>query len=192
VPAVPIRARPLPDRSQVGTIRKTHNVPLDDWGLALRLDVELALVGAADAPVRLMAWFASRRNGVLLRSVLRPWRDGQGHLFTQTEPLRTTMRAGWFGGTLIVPYGAFPHPRNGSSYEVEARLMLVRVDRVGRAAVLGRGSTTFTVHADTVESEARPAPMPEVPEGEAPVVFPAPAGMDVEEVVPLPDGVGMP
>ncbi|MDA1196275.1 MAG: hypothetical protein O2894_13990, partial [Planctomycetota bacterium] len=147
--------------SRVLAVSKTHNVPLDagpgaEPDLALQLDVDYEVRGQAGRNVYVAIWFARVREGSLVRSALPAYGDREGNVTLQTRSAAVASDASRYRATLRIPYRAFPMSAGEASYDVEARVQILRVENGERVSMLCRGSTTFRVYG--YEEGAEPAP----------------------------------
>jgi hypothetical protein len=160
-PAGTVRYYPeLAFGSSIQEIRKNHNLPTRDGQLALRMDVLFNARGQAGRDVYLAAWFTDRRTGKLVSTPRRFYADGMGHLTVQTHRVRVAGDPASYASSLWVPYSAFPPPATGASYEVDAKVQLLRQESNGRVTVLCEGTTTFTVHGPGAPGAVAPASAP--------------------------------
>lgn len=158
-----------PSGSRIFGVSKLHNVPLDrgpgtEQDLALQLDVDYEVRNQAGRDVYIAVWFARKADGTLVRSAVPAYGDRTGNATLQTRTVRVAAAAARYKATLRIPYSAFPMGAGEASYDVEARVQVLRTEASGQVTVLCRGSTTFRVYG--------------FDEGEAPAPAPAPARDD--------------
>lgn len=159
-------------------ISKLHNVPLDrgpgtENDLALQIDVDYELRGQARRDVYVAIWFARTADGSLVSSAVDAYKDRAGNATLQTRSARVVTDPARYKATLRIPYRAFPMAVGEASYDVEARVQVLRTEPSGQVTVLCRGSTTFTVFGyDEGESPAAAAPESGFPEAAAPPAAP--------------------
>ncbi|MDF1700701.1 MAG: hypothetical protein P1V36_06035, partial [Planctomycetota bacterium] len=158
-----------PSGSRIFGVSKLHNVPLDrgpgtEQDLALQLDVDYEVRNQAGRDVYIAVWFARKADGTLVRSAVPAYGDRTGNATLQTRTARVAAAAARYKATLRIPYSAFPMGAGEASYDVEARVQVLRTEASGQVTVLCRGSTTFRVYG--------------FDEGEAPAPAPAPARDD--------------
>lgn len=181
-------------------ITKLHNVPLGtgraqpggEDELALQLDVDYEVRGQRGRDVYVAIWFVRATDGTMIRSSVPSYGDRNGNATLQTRAARVSLDAARYKATLRIPYRAFPMGAGEASYDVEARVQVLRTEARGQVTVLCRGSTTFRVYG--FEEGTEPASTPaDRPRGR-PVDLNAPRDAFPEagapgEVVP---GVSMP
>lgn len=151
--------------NRVYNITKVHNVALDNRSaapgeLALQLDVDYEVRGQAGRDVYVAVWFARSDDDTLIRSALPTYRDRAGHATLQTRAARVSQPAARFKATVRIPYRAFPMAAGESSYEVVARVQVLRSEPGGQVTLLCRGSTTFRVYGFDEDAGAEPDTMP--------------------------------
>jgi len=154
-PAGPPRATREVRVSNIDRIAKQHNLTMRIGGTGMRIDVTFTAINQANQSVYVGVWFARKEGGELIRSAMRDFSDASGNTTAQTRPVRVVGTASVYKTSVMVPYGAFPAPGAGDSYEIEARVQLMRREGAN-ARILARGTTTFRVHgpeADTGEGE---------------------------------------
>ena len=163
--SIPLPSEP-PTKTEVVAIAKTHNVL---WSCAcpdkaIRLDVLFAVVGMKGEYVGATVDFYDGRGRPIL-SVNYPWANRQGQVSAWTKLIRIQHDARWLKTALVVPYKAFPCPPDRGSYEVEARVRLLKRRGADDYETVVGGRTTFTVHGasegprdwrDYTGSERRP------------------------------------
>lgn len=138
-------AASTPAGARIRTVTKVHNVRLRDGTPALRLDVEFGATGQRGRSLHLAAGFARADTNATLRSLLPAYAGRAGNVVARTAPVRV-QADGRYRASLWIPYGAFPAPGAGRSYDVRAVVQLLRSERGGRETVLSHQDTTFTVH----------------------------------------------
>ncbi|MDJ0973349.1 MAG: hypothetical protein QNJ98_02670 [Planctomycetota bacterium] len=139
-----LRAAP-PAGATIATVTKVHNVQLRDGTAALRLDVEFSASGQQGRALFLAAGFARADTNATIRSLVPAFAGRSGNIVSRTAPVRV-QADGRYRASLWVPYGAFPAPGAGSSYNVRALVQLLRQEQGGRETVMSHQDTTFTVH----------------------------------------------
>ena len=158
----PLDARRLPTRTplpaapsatpacRILSIEKTHNVEAPDIEAAqlfLQFDVEYEVRGQQNRDVFVGIWFARVADGKLVRSIQRHFADSAGNVTLQTRwtrmPNNLPRR---YAATLRIPYAAFPVHETGESYEIEARVQVLRTEASRRVTALARDKTTFRVY----------------------------------------------
>lgn len=161
-PALPVAPRAFPTvatATRVFGVSKTHNVAIAGGDLALQMDVDYEVHGQDGRNVYVGIWFVRRDTGKHIRSALSTYGDTDGFVTLQTRTALVKGNAGRFTATLKIPYRAFPVSQSTESYEVEARVQILRADGNGRATSLARGNTTFRVYGfseDAPEVERTP------------------------------------
>ena len=159
VPRTPARSA----AGEVYGITKLHNVPLDRGpgtqdDLALQLDVDYEVRGQRGRDVYVAIWFVRASDGTMIRSAVPAYGDRDGHATLQTRSARVALDAARYKATLRIPYRAFPMGAGEASYDVEARVQVLRTEARGQVAVLCHGSTTFRVYGfDENEAPAEKA-----------------------------------
>lgn len=139
---------PASPRGQIVRMTKTHNVPMPDQGLALRIDVEFSTAGMRGQSVKLAAAFARADTGATIRSLVPAFAGASGNVIARTAPVTVQVDNGRFRASLWVPYGAFPTAAPGASYSVRS---LVQLQSGDGARVLAHANTSFTVHGPTAQ-----------------------------------------
>ncbi len=132
--------------SRVFGVSKTHNVPLTGGDLALQLDVDYEVQGQNGRNVYVAIWFVRTDTGSHIRSAVTTYADSDGFVTLQTRSAAVRGSPARFTATLKIPYRAFPVAQSSESYEVEARVQILRAEGQGRATSLARGTTTFRVY----------------------------------------------
>lgn len=154
--------------SRIFNITKMHNVPLDrgpgtEQDLALQLDVDYEVRGQNGRDVYVGIWFANKETGTMVQAAVPSYRDRAGNATLQTRAGRVAGNAARYKATLRIPYAAFPMGPGQASYDVEARVQVLRSEGRGQVTVLCRGSTTFRVYG--YEEGEEPAPPPAADDG---------------------------
>jgi len=158
----PLDSRRLPTRTplpatpsttpacRILRIEKTHNVEAPDIEAAqlfLQFDVEYEVRGQQNRDVFVGIWFARVTDGKFVRSVQRHFADSAGNVTLQTRwtrmPDNLPRR---YAATLLIPYAVFPVHETGESYEIEARVQVLRNETGRRVTALARDKTTFRVY----------------------------------------------
>jgi hypothetical protein len=151
-PALPTAPRAFPTvvtSTRVFSVAKTHNVALAAGDLALQMDVDYEVHGQDGRNVYVGIWFVRRDTGAHIRSALTTYADSDGFVTLQTRTALVRGNTGRFTATLRIPYRAFPVAQSSESYEVEARVQILRADGAGRTTSLARGTTTFRVYGSS-------------------------------------------
>jgi len=149
LPAQPAAPAELPRAlagSRVFGVSKSHNIPLPGGDLALQMDVDYEVVGQAGRDVYVAIWFVRTDTGAHIRAAMSTYADTTGFVTLQTRSARVEGASARFTATLKIPYRAFPVAQVNDSYEIEARVQILRDDGSGRATSLARGSSTFRVY----------------------------------------------
>lgn len=149
-PAGPPRATREVRVSNIDRIAKQHNLRMRTGGAGMRIDVTFTAINQANQSVYVGVWFARKEGGELIRSAMRDFSDASGNTTAQTRPVRVVGSASVYKTSVMVAYSAFPAPGAGDSYEIEARVQLMRREGVN-VRILARGTTTFTVHGPEAE-----------------------------------------
>ncbi len=159
--------------SRVIGIAKTHNVPLErvdgqPQDLALQFDVDYEVRNQANRDVQVAIWFARADGTGLVTSSMRQYADARGKVTLQTRSARVAGTSARYNAVLRIPYRAFPIKAGESSYDVKARVQILRSEAAGKVTVLCEGTTTFRVYGfeETAEEmkpeDAKPADSPAV------------------------------
>ncbi len=146
-PPAPVYAQ-VPTETRVLDIRKTHNVTWRNHRgtKALRLDVDLAVVGLRDQLVGAAVDFYTSPGNQPIRSILLPYANRTGQVSVWTRFVQMTKDAQIFTTTLIVPYRAFPCVGAASEgYGVEAVVRILRRQGPSDYVQVANASTTFHV-----------------------------------------------
>jgi len=136
----------MPTESKVIAVRKHHNVPWAGNWLALEFEMAFAVVGQSGQDVGATITFYEVATQRPLRAAMRPYVDSEGNLSIYTQLVPVSADAQVFRSRLKIPYRAFPWPTKGPTYEVEARVRLMRRSPEGEFAVLDRSTTSFNVN----------------------------------------------
>ena len=138
------------------SIQKTHNVEAPDGVgdvLFLQLDVEYEVRGQQGRDVYIGTWFARSADGRLVRSLRQRYADTAGNATIQTRWTRVTGATARYAATLLIPYQVFPAHESGKSYEIDARVQLLRNEARGRVSLLARDKTMFRVYGLSEEEQ---------------------------------------
>ena len=149
LPAAPQTFPAVASSSRVFGVAKTHNVALSQNELALQMEIDYEVRGQDGRDVYVAIWFVRTDTQKHIAAALDTYRDPGGFLTLQTRTARVRGNAGRFTATMRIPYRAFPVAQPNDSYEVEARVQVLRAERGGRATSLAKGATTFRVYGYT-------------------------------------------
>jgi hypothetical protein len=158
-PSLPTAPRAIPtavSATRVFSVAKTHNVALADADLALQMDVDYEVRRQNGRDVYVAIWFVRNDTGEHIRAAVATYADTAGFLTLQTRSARVRGDAGRFTAALKIPYRAFPVAQPNDSYEVSARVQILRADGGGRVSSLAKGSTTFRVYGYPDDTPSAP------------------------------------
>ncbi len=144
-PTGPVRPTREIRVSNIDRISKRHNLKMRSGATGMRVDITFTAINQANRSLYVGIWFARKDDEKLIRSSWRNFADSAGNLTVQTRPVRVSGKMSTYKSSVMVPYGAFPAPGAGESYDIEARVQLLRREGA-RVRVLARTVTTFTVH----------------------------------------------
>ena len=175
-PRAPMQATPLPPRDappasavqqarapacRILSIQKTHNVEQDTvargGALYLQLDIDYEVRGQQGRDVYVAVWFARTADGSLVKSLTHDYSDGAGHVTVQTRWTRVIAPSVRYAARVLVPYHTFPADPSQASYEIDARVQILRKEAArGRVSILARDKTTFRVYGAPADERRDP------------------------------------
>jgi hypothetical protein len=151
LPGASTRMTAVQTGARILDIRKTHNVKgaeQEKGGpLYLQLDVDYEVSDQQGYDIYVGVWFLQASDRKPIQSLSNQYRDASGTAMVQTRWTRVASPRATYTATLQIPYATFPAQASGTSYGVEARVQVLRIETQRRMVrVLASDMTTFQVY----------------------------------------------